>query len=308
MVARPAASRRAADASMTLLKEVMERPLDPGYAAAARAREAAGAGSPRSGRRAPLTVALSVLAGLVLVTGVVQLRSPRAADTAEQLRQQITTRTEEVAARDASIVAADLEIATLRDAELAGSDTALLEQVQLLGLLAGTSAATGPGAVYTLDDSLASQQPVPGDPRTEEEISQGKVFDVDLQQVTNGLWAAGAEAISINGHRLTSTSAIRGAGDAILVDLRPLARPYEVQAVGDPSRMQTAFARSDAGRYLSSLEQNNGVQVTIRGADDLALDPTGRLGLRYARPVQPTDGTGTPARTDTPAPTQEATP
>ncbi len=293
---------------MTLLKEVMERPLDPGYAAAARARQAAGAGSPRSGRRVPLTVLLSVVAGLVLVTGVVQLRTPRAVDTAEQLREQVTTRTEEVQAREASIVAADVEIAALRDAELAGSDAALLERVQLLGLLAGTSATTGPGAVYTLDDSLASQEPVPGDPRTDEEIAQGKVFDVDLQQVTNGLWAAGAEAISINGHRLTSTSAIRGAGDAILVDLRPLARPYEVLAVGDPSRMQTAFARSDAGRYLSSLEQNNGVQVSIRGADDLMLPPTGRLGLRYAKPVQPTAGTGGAGQTGTTAPTQEATP
>lgn len=293
---------------MTLLKEVMERPLDPGYAAAARAREAAGAESPRWGRRVPLTVLLSVVAGLVLVTGVAQLRTPRAVDTAERLREQITTRTEEVEAREASIVTADGEIAALRDAGLAGTDAALLERVQLLGLLAGTSAVTGPGAVYTLDDSLASQEPVPGDPRTDEEIAKGKVFDVDLQQVTNGLWAAGAEAISINGHRLTSTSAIRGAGDAILVDLRPLARPYEVQAVGDPSRMQTAFARSDAGRYLSSLEQNNGVQVSIRGADDLLLAPTGRLGLRYATPVQPSAGTSGAGRAGSPAPTQEATP
>ncbi len=300
VVVRPAATRRAPDASMTLLNEVMERPLDPGYAAAARAREVTGGSSTHGRRRVPLTAVLSVVAGLVLVTGVVQLRTPLAQDTAEQLREQVTTRTEEVEAREASIVASDTEIAALRDAELGRSGTALLEQVQLLGLLAGTSAVTGPGTVFTLDDSLASQEAAPGD--TRDEVVKGRVLDIDLQQVTNGLWAAGAEAITVNGHRLTSTSAIRGAGDAILVDLRPLARPYEVQAVGDPARMQTAFARSDAGRYLSSLEQNHGIQVSIRGADDLTLDPTGRLGLRYAEPVPsagPTDG---------PEPTEETNP
>ena len=162
---------------------------------------------------------------------------------------------------------------------------------------------TGPGAVYTLDDSLDSQDPVPGDPRSAEEIAQGKVFDVDLQQVVNGLWAAGAEAVSVNGHRLTSTSAIRAAGDAILVDLRPLARPYVVEAVGDPARMQTAFARSEAGRYLSSLEQNHGIQVAVSGSEELRLEPAGRLGLRYAEPV-PVAGTSSAG----PSPTQEGTP
>jgi len=303
VTARPVVARRAADASMTLLKEVMERPLDPGYAAAARAREAAGGTEAARGRRAPLTVVLSVVAGLVLVTGAVQLRAPRSVDAAEGLREQITARTDEVERREAAIVAADAEIAELRDAALAGSDAALLEQVERLGVLAGTSAVTGPGAVWTLDDSLASQDPVPGDPRSEEEIAQGKVFDVDLQQLTNGLWAAGAEAVAVNGHRLTSTSAIRSAGDAILVDLRPLARPYVVEAVGDPARMQTAFARSAAGRYLSSLEQNHGIQVDVTGSDELRLEPAGRLGLRYAEPV-PVAGTASAG----PSPTQEGTP
>ena len=43
----------------------------------------------------------------------------------------------------------------------------------------------------------------------------------DLQIVVNGLWDAGAEAISVNGQRLTSKSAIRFAGQAILVNYRP---------------------------------------------------------------------------------------
>ena len=70
-----------------------------------------------------------------------------------------------------------------------------------------------------------------------------RVQDVDLQVVVNGLWAAGAEAIAVNGHRLTSMTAIRSAGDAVLVDLVPLSSPYKVDAIGDPVAMQPALAR-----------------------------------------------------------------
>ena len=59
-----------------------------------------------------------------------------------------------------------------------------------------------------------------------------RVLDVDLQSVVNALWAAGAEAIAINGQRLTATSTIRAAGDAVLVDYRPVTSPYEVAAIG----------------------------------------------------------------------------
>jgi uncharacterized protein YlxW (UPF0749 family) len=281
--APPGTARRAADASMTLLKEVMERPLDPGYQAAADARAAL----PPTGRRrrAPLTVALSLVAGLVLVTGVVQLRAPRSLDTGEGLREQVAARSDEVAAREEAIVALTDEVAVLRDARLTGADDDLVEEVLALEAVTGARAVTGPGAVYTLDNSPLFTNPPPGDTRTPEEVAEGQVLDVDLQQLTNGLWAAGAEAISVNGHRLTATSAIRSAGEAILVDLRPLAPPYEVQAIGDPARMQTGFATSAAGRYLSSLEQNHGIQVTVRGADDLTVPAAGRLGLRYATPV-----------------------
>ena len=78
----------------------------------------------------------------------------------------------------------------------------------------------------------------------------GRVRDRDLQRVINGLWESGAEAISINGQRLTALSAIRAAGDAILVDNRPLVPPYTVLAVGDGERLSRRFQNSADGVYL----------------------------------------------------------
>ena len=85
-----------------------------------------------------------------------------------------------------------------------------------------------------------------------------RVQDVDLQVVVNGLWAAGAEAIAVNGQRLTAMTAIRSAGDAVLVDLVALSSPYTVEAVGDAVDMQTELARASAGQHLATLRTNCG--------------------------------------------------
>ena len=68
------------------------------------------------------------------------------------------------------------------------------------------------------------------------------MLDIDLQILVNGLWESGAEAISINGHRLSNLTAIRGAGDAITVDYRSLTRPYQIEAIGDPRTLPASFA------------------------------------------------------------------
>ncbi len=88
----------------------------------------------------------------------------------------------------------------------------------------------------------AAQGGVVGDPRSGASSDDGRVLSKDLQVVTNALWEAGAEAISINGQRLTARSAIRFAGDAILVNYRPLTRPYVISAIGDPQNLQVEFA------------------------------------------------------------------
>ena len=82
-----------------------------------------------------------------------------------------------------------------------------------------------------------------------------------MQRVVNGLWESGAEAVSINGQRLTALSAIRAAGDAILVDNKPLVPPYTVLAVGDGQRLSTRFQDSADGLYLHALQENYGIRT-----------------------------------------------
>ena len=105
--------------------------------------------------------------------------------------------------------------------------------------------------------------------------------------VVNGLWAAGAEAVSVNGQRLTALSAIRSAGDAILVDYRPLTRPYRVLAIGDPRTIQAAFSSGPAGSGLRTLQQTYGLKYEVEGVGRVTVPAAAALALRYAKAGSP---------------------
>jgi len=143
----------------------------------------------------------------------------------------------------------------------------------------GAVAVRGPGLRVVLSD--AAQDATAADAPA----GSGRVVDRDLQTVVNGLWLAGAEAVSVNGQRLTSLSAIRAAGGALLVDYRPLTPPYVLSAVGDPAALQTRLAAEAAGRYLRALQDNYGIGVRIETADALQLPAASRLELRSAVPA-----------------------
>src|SRR5699024_10474447 len=85
-------------------------------------------------------------------------------------------------------------------------------RIAAAGLEAGATAVQGPGVIVRLADA-APREASPG-----EVLEAERINSRDIQLVVNALWSAGAEAMSVNGHRLTSTSAIRFAGKAIIVD------------------------------------------------------------------------------------------
>jgi uncharacterized protein YlxW (UPF0749 family) len=299
---RPQLSRRP-DESMTLLNEVMQRPLDPGYAAAAERRRNDPDAGRRHGRRLPVTLLLAVLAGGVLIVGVRDLRLPAALDSHDALTQEIADRTAQVDELDQQVRGLQVEIEKIGTEALAGAGDRVVGRSQLLASTTGASAVVGPGVTVMVDDAEALDDLAGADPREREQAERGRVRDRDLQVVVNGLWSAGAEAVAVNGQRLTAMSSIREAGPAILVNFRPLTPPYEVQAIGDAKSMQVEFATSAAGRYLSSLQQNYGVRASVSGADSLRLPAATGLRLRYAKRPQTTQQ---PQPPEPPAQTQQS--
>ena len=289
------------DASMTLITEMMQRPLDPGYAAAAESRQKAGL-PPATSHHGPLLVIFAVLIGALLATSAMALRTPTTATG--QIKSALVGRIE------ASRAHADAQtrfIAGLSSEINAAQATALGQQSQgglateLAGLeiAAGTVSVIGPGMVITVDDAPAdvgSKNPN-ADPQKAAGVDLGKVRDADLQIIVNGLWMAGAEAISVNGHRLTARAAIRSAGEAILVNYRSLVRPYAITAIGDPGSLSVEFADNAGGSYLQSLKVNYGIRGDIQTRDSVVIPGEPALSLLAAKPVQSSVTKETPATT-----------
>ena len=126
-----------------------------------------------------------------------------------------------------------------------------LEKVRMnAGLLAGT----GQGVVITLDDSNLPRQPG-------EDPNLFLIHDEDLLKVINELFAAGAEAVSVNGQRIITNSEIRCVGPTIIINSIKLAPPFIIQAVGDPEILETSLKMR--GGVIESL-QVFGIQVNIK--------------------------------------------
>ncbi|WP_106972582.1 DUF881 domain-containing protein [Streptomyces yerevanensis] len=273
------------DASMSLLTNVMDHSLDEGYAEAAARKKAENAGGMPKTLRAKLGLAVGlVLAALVVTVGAAQARiaAPVVAKEREELIDRIDRET---------AVADKIEdsVDELRDDVSARQREALKkhggDRGELVGILSGAVEVHGPGVKLVVDDAKEADQSGDSDARETSGFSDtGRVRDRDLQRVVNGLWASGAEAVSINGQRLTALSAIRAAGDAILVDNKPLVPPYTVLAVGDGKRLSSEFQSSADGLYLQALHENFGIRTALSVEDDVQLPAAPSVIVRTAEP------------------------
>jgi uncharacterized protein YlxW (UPF0749 family) len=269
---------------MSLLTNVMDHSLDDGYAEAAARKRAQGesGGLPKT-----LRARLGLAVGLVLAALVVTVGAAQARVTAPVIAKEREELIDRVEAGTAAADELEKSVDTLRDDVHDRRREALKHEEgsdDLVGVLAGSAAVHGPGVKLTVDDAKEADADGDGPRGTSGFSDTGRVKDRDLQRVVNGLWYSGAEAVSINGQRLTALSAIRAAGDAVLVDNRPLVPPYTVLAVGDGQRLSTRFQNSPDGLYLNALQENFGIRTGISTHGDLRLPAAPSVIVRTAQP------------------------
>ncbi|MDN5766021.1 MAG: DUF881 domain-containing protein [Humibacillus sp.] len=299
------------DASMTLITTVLERPLEPGYQEAADRRTSSGLPAATS-TRTVIVVVMAIVTGFLFAVAAQSLRPKptAAASVKEELVSRIEGLQTHGTAQEASIVALTRQVHDLEAAELAqagGSD--LTATINTLEQQAGIVAVAGPGVTLTLDDAASAGGNADAGNRPSSGFEAGRVSSADLQVIVNGLWAAGAEAVSINGHRLTATSAIRFAGQAIIVDFRPLTRPYTVTALGDPDTLRSRFEPSFGGVYLTQLSKEFGIVSSLTAGDSLSVPGAPGERLLVAEPLgalpgnagAPSVSTATPSETTLPS-------
>lgn len=270
------------DASMSMINDLLEERIEDDYLAASKQRS----DSPHAARpklpariaRRTAFFALVALCAVFATSGVQQLvtDAPQSSADHDALVDEAKDRSGNVSRLEKQLVVARAAYGEAQRQALAKS-TEGADQVRELKRLqdvTGFNAVSGAGVVVTVDDATTDDLG---------EGAGGKILDRDLQVLVNGLWAAGATAISINGQRLTALTAIREAGDAVLVDYRPLARPYVVSAVGSPNGLQASFADGPAGRYFKTLQTSFDVRFEMEDRDRLRLAAASTVTLKYAQ-------------------------
>ncbi|MEV0694946.1 DUF881 domain-containing protein [Streptomyces sp. NPDC050388] len=275
---------------MSLLTNVMDHSLDEGYAEAAARKQADGSGGMPKTLRAKLGLAGGlVLAALVVTVGAAQARvaAPVVAKEREELIDRIDRETEAADKLKDGVDALRDDVGARQREALKHSGEG--DRTELVGVLAGAVAVHGPGVKLVVNDAKDTSVGGDGDARSTSGFSDtGRVRDRDMQRVVNGLWESGAEAVSINGQRLTALSAIRAAGDAILVDNRPLVPPYTVLAVGEGQQLSSRFQNSADGLYLQALEESYDIRTELSVEGDLRLPAAPSVIVRTAQPITET--------------------
>jgi uncharacterized protein YlxW (UPF0749 family) len=220
---------------------------------------------------------VAAVVGFLLMTGLLNPQPGQVSVRAPE-RERLATLIREEQERSAELrfTADELrrqvgEFEKARGVGASGPSAALTEMRERMGLVA----AGGPGLVVTLDDS--SQEVSPSG-----NLNDLVIHSQDVQAVANGLWAAGAEALSVNGQRVVPNSAMLCVGNTLLINGTVHSPPFRFTAIGadlerpflaDP--LVERFA-GDANRFKLGFKVEQKDRVTVPAY-------TGTSKVRFAR-------------------------
>jgi uncharacterized protein YlxW (UPF0749 family) len=260
--------------TMPLLTLITQQSLDEDYRHVAERRSPQ---APRPSHGRPHRTAAVVIAVFGLLVTIAAVQTSRNASVNDASRvtlvQQITAERDRVSNLQDQIVRLRERNVGLQERldQMTSTAQTTVARMRRLETNTGFVAVSGPGVRATVDDAPN------GDPAQ-------AVRDEDLALLVDGLWSAGAEAIAINGQRLTTLSAIRNSGPAIHVNGRPLAPPYTVLAIGDTRTLQADLLDSTHGSEFYSLARQLQFVFELRNEDSMSLPaaPDRLLRLRHA--------------------------
>ncbi|GAA1829107.1 DUF881 domain-containing protein [Microlunatus capsulatus] len=259
-------------------------------------RRARGAQRRRDASRRPagrvLTAAVCLLAGLMVVLSAVNARGT---DLRPGRNTDLVSLVQSQSRRNADLARQVSEVRDQVDAlaGVEGTDPALQARLEQASAAAAFTAMTGPAVSVTIDDApdTVAAEGVDADLLV--------VHQQDIQAVVNALWSGGAEAMTIQGQRVISTTGVKCVGNTVVLHGIPYAPPYVVSALGDPARLQAALAGSPALQIYQQYVAAYGLvysERTVERADFPAHE--GSLDLQHAVPLggssaSPSAGGGT---------------
>ena len=237
-----------------------------------------------------VAVAVFVGAGALFVTSSLDadgldLRASSVTDLDTVVRQQ-RQRVDDLQAQVATL---NKEVETLStsvgDAQVAD----VLSRGDALEGPAGFQAVRGNAVTVTLSD--ASKEAI--DRAAESGLTREElvVHQQDIQAVVNALWTGGAEAMTLQGQRVISTTGIKCIGNTVVLQGVPYAPPYVISAIGDVARLREALDDSEYIDGYKTYVAAHGLGYAVDVKADVTMPAyDGAVALRYATPLeQPQD-------------------
>ncbi len=211
----------------------------------------------------------ALVAGLMFATSAATAAgTDLRADRRLQLTELIARESADAEARAARAVALraqvdqEAAVAAAGDSRVAqAAPDAALEQA------AGLVAVTGPGLVVSLDDAPRRT----GRPELSAVPDDLVVHQQDVQAVVNALWAGGAEAMTLMGQRIISTSAVRCVGNTVILHGQVYSPPFIVEAVGEPTSLRSSLDTDPGVAYFQTFVERFGLGYTVQAERELGL-------------------------------------
>ena len=231
-----------------------------------------------------ITLGVALLALGFLIAAQAASEAPRVRYTTQERTPLVQTANELQAEQD-RLKARVLELRDrIQDVEGQGAGAAdlarqLNAELQLARIAAGLIALTGTGIVIQLEDS---PEPVPPDGSEADYL----VGSRDIRTVVEELWGAGAEAVSVNGERITPTTAIIDVGASLLVNSAYLTPPYQLTALGAEDLYDRMSQSQGFVDFVRARGEGYGIRISLAEPDSVDIPAfVGTVTLRYSRPL-----------------------
>lgn len=231
---------------------------------------------PRNTRHAAAVLAVTIASGILFsVSSLNERKNPAGTSDLATL----------VRTRQAQVTALQNEVSTL-DAQVQNFSTTPQSATPDEDAFTAKSnrPVSGPGIQITLSDAPTGQIPVGA---TANDLV---IHQQDIEDTMNALWAGGAEAMTVQGVRITNRTVIRCIGNVILVDGTSYSPPYVIQAIGDPDTLRATVTANPRMVNYQAYVTKYGLGWDMQTKDSLSFAPaTTSLTVNYAT-VEDTNG------------------
>lgn len=228
-----------------------------------------------------VTAAICALAGLMIIISAMNaqgtdLRPARNTDLVSLVQAQSRHNTELTSRLTA--LRQEVDGLTARSDEQSDLHPDISRQSRRVGL----TPVSGPAVTVTLDDAPSSVAANGIEP------DLLVVHQEDIQAVVNALWSGGAEAMTIQGQRVISTTAVKCVGNTVVLHGIPYGPPYRISAIGDQARLRAALAQSEPIQIYQQYVESYGLVFREKSEPKVRLPAhEGSTELVYADPYSP---------------------